>query len=148
MNTRILVLVLLVAAVAIGALWLASGNPQGTLEQAGEDMPSIEMGTGETTITVPSDADIVTRERTIDGETYEYPDIDVKTEERAIEYPTVDVVPADEKAAADPTIEPVMRGPNDPVPAVDAEEAYEDAKDAVEEEIDDLDKNNNGSIVE
>lgn len=147
-NQRILVLILLVAAVAFGIFWLTSSDPRGDLEQVGDNLPTLEMGTGTTTIPVPTDADIVTREREINGRTFEYPAVDVETEEREIEYPTINVVPADRQPAGDPTIAPVMQDPNDPVPAVDAEKAYDDAKDAVNETIDELDQNNNGTILE
>lgn len=120
-NQRILVLILLVAALAFGIFWMTSSNPRGELEEVGDNLPTLEMGTGTTTVPVPVDADIVTREREIDGRTFEYPAVDVQTEEREIEYPTINVVPADERPAADPTIEPIMESPNDPVPPVDVD---------------------------
>ncbi len=164
--SRILVLII-AAVVLIGAVfWMSSDNPRGELEQIRADLPNVEMGTGVATIPVPTDAEIVKKEREIDGKTIEYPSVDVTTEDKTIEYPTVEVTPADQAPAAgsdaavtDGEVKPVMQDPNDPVPAVDAEKAYEDtqetvkenyedAKDAVNEKIDEMDKNNNGSIVE
>lgn len=118
-NQRILVLILLIAALAFGIFWMTSSDPSGELEGVGDNLPTLEMGTGSTTVPVPVDADIVTREREIDGRTFEYPAVDVQTEEREIEYPTINVVPADE--TPDATIEPIMEGPNDPVPPVDVD---------------------------
>lgn len=149
MNQRILVLILLVAALAFGIFWMTSSDPRGELEEVGDNLPTLEMGTGTTTVPVPVDADIVTREREINGRTYEYPAVDVQTEDREIEYPTINVVPADEQTGAnDSTIQPRMDDRNNATPAVDAGEAYEDAKDAVEKEINELDRNNNGTILE
>lgn len=118
-NQRILILILLVAALALGIFLMTRNDPNGTMTDLRDDLPTLEMGTGTTTIPVPTDADIVTREREINGRTYEYPAVDVETEDREIEYPTINVVPADENV--DTTIEPVTDEPSDPVPAVDVD---------------------------
>lgn len=119
MNQRILVLILLIAAVAFGIFWMTSSDPRGDIEQMGDDMPTLEMGTGTTTVPVPTDMDVEMREGQIGDRAIEYPAVDVETEDREIEYPTVDVVPAEEEPAID--IDPVMEEPNDPVPPVDVD---------------------------
>lgn len=163
--SRIVLVIVAIVALIGAVMWMSSDNPRGELEEMRADLPNVEMGTGSTTVPVPVDADIVTKEREIEGRTIEYPTVDVTTEDKVIEYPTVEVTPSDNANgvvtddATTSDVEPVMQDPNDPVPAVDAEKAYEDtketvkegyedAKDAVEEKVDEMDKNNNGSIVE
>lgn len=118
---RLIVLILVIAALVAGILWLNNrgDEPMVNVDNIRAELPTVEMGTGSTTVTVPTDADIVTHEGEINGRSFEYPALDVETEERVIEYPTLEVTPAE--PADQEAVEPVMRDPNDPVPPVDVE---------------------------
>lgn len=120
MSARIIALMVIVAALIAGAVWMTNTNEGAMqMDEIRADMPNVEMGTGTATIPVPVDADIVEREGQIGDRTIEYPAVDVTTEDREIEYPTVEVTPAED--ADDAQIEPVMEDPNDPVPPVDVD---------------------------
>lgn len=120
---RLFIAILIVAALIGGGLYLYNTDPEVRESVAEADMPGMDTGlepaSGSTSVTVPTDMDINRAEG-------EMPDVDIQTEEKTIDYPTLKSEDASDDAM-DAEIEPVNEDPHDPIPP--ANETLDDDQD-------------------
>lgn len=116
---RALIFILLAVIIAVLA-WFYNdkGRMPESVDEIRAEMPDVSVEQQSTTIDVPTDIDV---ER-VEGETL--PNVDVTTEEREIEYPTLKV--EDGTSGETNEIEPVNEEPNDPVPPITDVDVDED----------------------